>query len=518
MNPTNTAPAAQGFPPLQALIKAEQIAKIPNLTEETRTKYAQGITALWATIRSQPENSPERQNAHQKLAGVTTSLRDHMRKAAINASANAGRPPNPGQPTQDGRAQGQQPIQPSQQPKPEQQQFSAKVAQSVAQLTLVIPPDIAAQGQEKAQTWLREAKQRYAIYAQKYENATSSLRAYMNMMGQRQREGRQIPAEEMQEFQGKKAQWERDQAMAKEYVTKFKAQQDQFRQQVAARDLPPDGAIAQDLNMGAMEGVTDLQSSQHQSLSEHQGHKDVNSAIDAARQQAGSAGRNPMSTSNGQPSHPPAGHGSEPIIKKEPQPSQPPIEMNTSGPPLHHNPPHVGQSHPQTMPPSQGGPVALTHNAAMRAAQSYSSQPNYQQPNSQPPPHGHPQLPRGGDPPNNNVKMPIPKDLKIPPLQPVGMGPARPTLTGGPSNGAIGQLGQPAIQKHPGYVLEGDGERVLSKKKLQELVKQVTGVGEGDDTEGLTPEVEEVSIYYFLFSTIACCSPHTVTQSLSLSV
>jgi transcription initiation factor TFIID subunit 12 len=516
MNNPNSAQAAQSLPPLQALIKAEQIANIPNLNEETRTKYAQGITALWATIRTQPENSPERQNAHKKLAGVTTNLRDHMRKAAINASANAGRPANPGQPTQDGRAQGQQPIQPSQQPKPEQQQFSAKVAQSVAQLTLVVPPDIATQGQEKAQTWLREAKHRYAIYAQKYEYATNSLRAYMSMMAQRQREGRQTPAEEMQELQGKKAQWERDQAMAKEYVTKFKAQQDQFREQMAARDQRPDGAITQDLNMGAMEGVTDLQSSKHQSLSEHQGHKDVNSAIDAARQQAGSAGRNAMSPSNGQPSHPPASHASEPIIKKEPQPSQLPMEMNTSGPPLHHNSPQVGQSHPQTMPTSQGGPVALTHNAAMRAAQSYSSQPNYQQPNSQPPPHGHPQLPRGGDPQNNNVKMPIPKDLKIPPLQPVSMGPARPTLTGGPSNGAIGQLGQPAIQKHPGYVLEGDGERVLSKKKLQELVKQVTGVGEGDDTEGLTPEVEEVSFSLYSYNRIR--SPRAVTQSISLSV
>lgn len=50
-------------------------------------------------------------------------------------------------------------------------------------------------------------------------------------------------------------------------------------------------------------------------------------------------------------------------------------------------------------------------------------------------------------------------------------------------------MGQPAIQKHPGYVLEGDGQRVLSKKMLDTLVKQVTGGGEG---EGLTPDAEEV--------------------------
>jgi transcription initiation factor TFIID subunit 12 len=51
-------------------------------------------------------------------------------------------------------------------------------------------------------------------------------------------------------------------------------------------------------------------------------------------------------------------------------------------------------------------------------------------------------------------------------------------------------MGQPAIQKHPGYVLEGEGQRVLSKKMLDILVRQVTGGGEG---EMLTPDAEEVS-------------------------
>jgi transcription initiation factor TFIID subunit 12 len=61
-------------------------------------------------------------------------------------------------------------------------------------------------------------------------------------------------------------------------------------------------------------------------------------------------------------------------------------------------------------------------------------------------------------------------------------------------------MGQPAIQRHPGYVLEGEGERVLSKKKLEELVRQVTGGtgGEGDEGESLTAEVEEVSSAYVL--------------------
>ncbi|KAF2083624.1 hypothetical protein K490DRAFT_51158 [Saccharata proteae CBS 121410] len=55
-------------------------------------------------------------------------------------------------------------------------------------------------------------------------------------------------------------------------------------------------------------------------------------------------------------------------------------------------------------------------------------------------------------------------------------------------------MGQPVIAAHPQYHLEGDDNRVLSKKKLDELVRQVTGGGEGPAGESLTPEVEEAML------------------------
>lgn len=72
------------------------------------------------------------------------------------------------------------------------------------------------------------------------------------------------------------------------------------------------------------------------------------------------------------------------------------------------------------------------------------------------------------------------------------MGQSRPSMSNGPL--PVGPIGQPTIHRNPGYVLEGDGERVLSKKKLEELVRQVTGGtgGEGEDGESITAEVEEV--------------------------
>jgi len=124
----------------------------------------------------------------------------------------------------------------------------------------------------------------------------------------------------------------------------------------------------------------------------------------------------------------------------------------------------------------------------MEAARSY-SQPNINQSTPQANPHAHPSIPR--EPATNTVKWPMPKNLSITPLAPVSMGPSRPTLSGGSSTGAMGPMGQPGIQKHPGYVLEGEGERVLSKKKLEELVRQVTGGVDGEGYEALDPDVEE---------------------------
>lgn len=109
-------------------------------------------------------------------------------------------------------------------------------------------------------------------------------------------------------------------------------------------------------------------------------------------------------------------------------------------------------------------------------------------------PHAHP--PQHVPPPQNppQPKLPIPKVLpekatQIPTPVPNigGVGSGRPTY----SNGGV--MNQPALPKIPAYQLEGEGERILNKKKLDELVRQVCGgTAEGQDGNLLTPEVEEV--------------------------
>jgi transcription initiation factor TFIID subunit 12 len=148
---------------------------------------------------------------------------------------------------------------------------------------------------------------------------------------------------------------------------------------------------------------------------------------------------------------------------------------------------------------NQGPPRPLSHQAAIsQAAQTYTN-PTPQQQNTMNQQaqaqanQAHPQgylANRSTEASARNINMAIPKNLNISTPEPVSMPASRPSLSGGPSHSAIGMMGQPAIQKHPGYVLEGEGQRVLSKKMLDILVRQVTGGGEG---EMLTPDAEEVS-------------------------
>ncbi|KAK5009334.1 hypothetical protein LTR28_001550 [Elasticomyces elasticus] len=152
----------------------------------------------------------------------------------------------------------------------------------------------------------------------------------------------------------------------------------------------------------------------------------------------------------------------------------------------HSNLPQSTQS-PSHHPPNQSaGPQSLSHAAAMVAARNFDQEGRSGQSSTPTSSLQQPSFSSGQQ--NPQSKMPIPKQLNLAPPQPVAMPPGRPTLGGGMGGGAPGMMGQPAIARNPVFVLEGEGDRVLHKKKLDELVKEVTGGGEG---EGLAPDVEE---------------------------
>lgn len=491
------APAApQQLVPLGNLIKPDDVPKIPNFSDDTRAKYLEGVSKLWAQIRNLPPEHESYQAAHKKLSEVTTQIRIHLGRN--RAQANAGGPTSAAQATtaQDARPQSQQPVLPNGQLK-----ISQKVAQSAMSLPLLAPPNLVAQGQETAQKWVNEARQKYAQQLQRHETYQAQLVEIGQLVDARRREGKSISDQERQELSKQKLNAEGIRQQARDYMKKFKEQQDSFRSALGGANggrPQPDGSSNNDNqgpNTGNGESKPPPQEPQSRQQPEHQGQAHtVSSALDAARQHAGSMERNATSPTNAQSSQASANQVpglQNPQIKKEPSTSQMGLNITTDGAPQNsqHNSPQVGQ--PPV--PSSQGPHPLSHQAAMAsAAQKYAQHNLQQQSNPQSATHAHPPMPSRSDPQNNNVKFPIPKDLKVGAPQPVTMGPARPTLSGGPSNGAPGQMGLPAIPRHPGFVLEGEGDRVLSKKRLQQLMREVTGASEADDAEVMTPDVEEV--------------------------
>nr|OQO28785.1 hypothetical protein B0A51_04928 [Rachicladosporium sp. CCFEE 5018] len=162
-----------------------------------------------------------------------------------------------------------------------------------------------------------------------------------------------------------------------------------------------------------------------------------------------------------------------------------------------------------------GPPRPLTQSDALNRANSYSQAQQQSTSNPQPPqasqpmqtPHGtmsastlqFPQSATQHTPTSSgfpqttnqqfnsaNTKFPIPKTLSLSPntQQPVAGPASRPTMLN-----QSGLLHAPGIQKPPPFTLEGEGDHVLSKRKLDELVRQITH--SSDPADGLSPDVQE---------------------------
>lgn len=162
--------------------------------------------------------------------------------------------------------------------------------------------------------------------------------------------------------------------------------------------------------------------------------------------------------------------------------------------------PQSGQPQSATQQPQQqqqqGPPRALSHSAALnQAARSYSSGQG-QSGSSSVMGHSHPSAPARESQNVITNKMPIPKhlpDRAIAQPQPVAMAAARPTMSGGPTNGNS-ILSMPTIPQVAATNNASDSGHILSQGKLYELVRQVTGGGQGlEGGDILSPDVEAVS-------------------------
>ncbi len=509
MNNTNPDGKPAGVPSVQHLIQAHQIRDLPNFPEQNRQKYIDGVTTLWKKLEAAQEGSEDWMISYKKLLEVSVSIKNMLQKQKQAQTTvmqqNGARPASSGQEGPQGvQPQPQQPQQPQQsQPnrppgvQQDQLQYSQKVMQKVQELKVVVPIQQQQQGPEATRRYVTEAKTKYAQTLHRYEVSSNKLTELQSAQKTRESQGRPLNPQEAESFRIQTAKLAHARKESRDFLEKFTNQQMSVKAQIQAQSQVQ-GANRGGVGNGQKDqvggsqppkqegaGGPQLNTQPVQQEQQGQAHT-VSSALDAARSQANQGGRSGMSPPNhGQPTHAPSSvaPNSQQISQGPPQPSVKP-EVHPQ-----FNSPHSAPSHPAP----QGEAYPLSHEAAMQQARSYPHAPYPQHNTQSASQHGHPQSNQREPQPNNHSKLPIPPKLNIAPPQPVSMGPSRPTMTNGPL--PAGPMGQPAIQKHPGYVLGGEGDHVLSKKKLEELVRQVTGGTGIDGVEGesLTPEVEEVS-------------------------
>lgn len=497
------------LPGLDVLIKPNQIANIPCLDAEEKQKYVRGITEQWAKISSHPQPThPERVKAHRTLVEVTNRLQKMMHnyrlqhgQAGPSAGARPGNQGQQGHPGASGQSYHTGTLASS------GEQYSENVKQAVRNLKIAVPPELYGAAQEARQGWIQSERRKYAMLAQAIEKNSKLHQELALYVDQKQKQGKAFSEQDMITIKTRQQQYQTHVNMAKQNLAKFKQTQEHYYEQQQA--------YSQNVAQGghALSGMDSLSHPTPQSQvnapaqsTEQSSHGDQNTpgnaTLEAARNSVShpersstlSAGAIPQVQQSNQlqTSQPQSSTVGGPVLKVE----HPAVSTASSLPP-HSQPQHSPQPATAQVPASQG-PHPLTHQAAMAQAQRSYSQPNVTPANQNSNPHAHPSMPREPQP---QSKWTTPMNLSVTPLAPVPMGPSRPTLSGGPSTGAPGPMGQPALQKHPGYVLEGEGDRVLSKKKLEELVRQVTGNADPEGAQLLDPEVEEVRINQFTFST-----------------
>lgn len=473
--PQQPPPTPQG-----SLIRAEQVKKLPHLREDQKAQQEVFISKLWDMINNSPQGSEQHTKAYAKLSAISTTLMQDMKKFhALKRQQQQTAQGHPqAQPQMNVNAQGQ----PMNNPQNNGQlfaQLNPAIQQRVNEHHFYYPPQMV-EGTRAAEEWLREAKARFGQALQRSEVAKTKMREFQTSVQNRQKAGNPLSANEEEIYKNKLQQCQKAITEASSFMEKFREQQAQFqRQQPQQRFANPPVANQADSNDASasanMQPAAGAQGPQ--------GHT-IDSALSAARESA-------VATQNaGSPTGVQAQtvQNSTPVTGQFPQPS-----------PYNNQDAH-NQLSGSARPQSQHGVPGLHTN------QSY---------NSQAPPsatHAHP--PGLNNQVKKEVREPISKTLNVTEPKPVTMPSSRPTLTGGPSVG-MGQMSQPAIPMMPGYVLESSEDgRLLSKKKLNDLVREVTGPG---GEEQLTPEVEEVyvaditrlSSYLLTLSRSSCRSPTT---------
>ncbi|KAL9624532.1 MAG: hypothetical protein Q9160_001196 [Pyrenula sp. 1 TL-2023] len=443
-----------------SLIRPEQVRQLPHLDEDNKKKYQQAVSKLWETVRTHNQGTPEHTRAYQNLGQISQKLMADMKKH---------------QAQQQQLQQQQRANAPSAQP----QSFGEVlpiIQRRVNEYPFVFPPGTVP-GSEKGTEWLEQAKMRMAQALQKNEIGKQKYNELLKELQERNQAGLPSNHPEIQAIHGKVQQCKKYINDSRNFLEKFSEQQTHFKeehQRLSSQSRTLDGAAP-----GAPPGQKQLPGQVSATTQGPSAHT-ISSAVSAAR----NANAVQQTASSPNVTQAPSQPGS--AITNTPQHSQAPFGNSTQNSetnaqikmPGHPNIPHA-------VAPTTGTPqnFSNTNNSSTMAQPSSATS------------HAHPHQPNyfvgppGGLRKDEN-RFAIPKTLShVPPPVPASTGSSRPTLIGSSGQTGADPTRYTALPKMTGFVLDsGEAGHLLSKKKLDELVREVNGI----DGEQLSPEVEEI--------------------------
>jgi hypothetical protein len=430
------------------------------------------------------------------------------------------------------------------QQRPQNSSVDPSIIKHVHEFPFTLPPTYTL-GTPEAEAKLKEYKNGYLNMLAKQATLTDNIKRIQAQMQERQKSGQEVPQEltnaknkveeeyyrmkaQIEKFRGLQKQWkdERGNAGQGAQATQQAQQQQAPPQQPQQGQQPqqpqrqpslsgPSGqpVVKEEPQIKVEGGQPQQQQTQAQQPPQFNQQQQNNqqqlpqqnaqgppSQLQQQQPQQQQPGQQQMQPGQQQMQRPPPAPHSLSMSQQPqfPQQGQPQQHLPQQGQPRPQINPHQAnmQQHQQSNSPhpqsatTNGQPVPLSHQAAISAANRSYTDPARTNTPMQAGAGGSFHAPGSREREQlNNPKMPIPRHLNVTSPMPVNMGQQRPTMSG-PTNGAPGPMGQPVISRPPPFQLEGEGDRVLSKRKLDELVRQVTGGSE----EALTPEVEDVRL------------------------
>jgi transcription initiation factor TFIID subunit 12 len=524
------------------MIRPDAIDRLPFLPDDKKQYYKNGLSGLWNTYENSPEGSQQRIDAEAKIRGASqklmTELKNHSNKMRPGSGGGGQGQPQQRPPTQ-GSMNGQASGMAQQQGGGQQQganQLSGQAQSEIRALTIHVPHNVTGDNiprykqhwMQQAATILRQRDQWIAKGKQaqaQVQNFTSRNQQPPAPLVAQLEEAKTGVNDVNRKFDAFKSDNEKKRLQNMQAQASLQAQQ----QAAAGQNMQHqqvNGAQVQGMQRTASSGgqQANVKQEPRTSISPQQ--------PQGSFQQMPQQQQNQTAAAQGTPGMPQQQSQQTPQTATQPQapqnfPQQQQQYANQQRQNYPQMPQQPQQQQQQSMPQQQsqqsGPPQALTQQAAVAQAQkqwgqqapqtSLTGQPHSNTAQIPPMPtpfnaanaHQNQSTPTsayanqnlgpnisggatGGGP---NHKFPIPKQMTIDPrIASAVPGPAaRPTMAG------QGMLSQPGLGRPPPFTLEGEGEHVLSKRKLDELVRQVTGTATTTATDSdssiLSPEVEE---------------------------